>query len=215
VRIKYKENQNHEESFSRENLLDDAQTSEVFKDHFLWFFAVVAAITGVRQSAMAATLYVNPGETPTAYPTIGAAVIRAQAGDIIYVPPGVYHEDVIIGKQLSLVGSGCGRSVIDAIGVYSNIIADNESSHNGYQVPGAGAGAGIFAPGACTSVRATETTDGPSSETKSRGQPDLLRRWQALTRGGRLVVDRLHRPQLRQPVCDRFVLVPREADQCR
>ena len=31
-------------------------------------------------------------------------------------------------------------------GVYSNIIADNESSHNGYQVPGAGAGAGIFAP---------------------------------------------------------------------
>jgi hypothetical protein len=87
VRIKYKENQNHEESFSRENLLDDAQTSEVFKDHFLWFFAVVAAITGVRQSAMAATLYVNPGETPTAYPTIGAAVIRAQAGDIIYAPP--------------------------------------------------------------------------------------------------------------------------------
>ena len=47
---------------------------------------------------------------------------------------------------------------------------------------------------------------------KSRGQPDLLRRWQALSRGGRLAVDRLRRPQLRQPECDRFVLVPREAD---
>src|SRR5258708_7850230 len=45
---------------------------------------------------------------------------------------------------------------------------------------------------------------------KSRRQPDLLRRWQALSRGGRLAVDRLRRPQLRQPECDRFVLVPRE-----
>jgi hypothetical protein len=32
-------------------------------------------------------------------------------------------------------------------GVYSNTIANNESYHNGYQVPGAGAGVGIFAPG--------------------------------------------------------------------
>jgi hypothetical protein len=91
---------------------------------FLWVFAIFAAITGVRQSAMAATLYVNPGGTPAAYPTIGAAVIRAQAGDIIYVAPGVYHEDVIIGKQLSLVGSGCGRSVIDAIGLSNGLYID-------------------------------------------------------------------------------------------
>jgi hypothetical protein len=90
----------------------------------LWVFAVVAVIMGTRQSAMAATLYVNPGGTPAAYPTIGAAVIRAQAGDIIYVAPGVYHEDVIIGKQLSLVGSGCGRSVIDAIGLSNGLYID-------------------------------------------------------------------------------------------
>src|ERR1700761_1068190 len=90
----------------------------------LWVFAVVAVILGTRQSAMAATLFVNPGGTPAAYPTIGAAVIRAQAGDIIYVAPGVYHEDVIIGKQLSLVGSGCGRSVIDAIGLSNGLYID-------------------------------------------------------------------------------------------
>jgi hypothetical protein len=54
---------------------------------------------------------------------------------------------------------------------------------------------------------------GPPARPKSRGQPHLLRPLQALTRGGRLAADRLHRPQLRQPVCDRFVLVPREADQ--
>jgi hypothetical protein len=32
-------------------------------------------------------------------------------------------------------------------GVYSNTIANNESFHNGLQVPGAGAGVGLFAPG--------------------------------------------------------------------
>ena len=48
------------------------------------------------------------------FPTIAAAVINADAGDTIYVAPGVYYEDVIIGKQLSLVGAGSDKSIINA-----------------------------------------------------------------------------------------------------
>ena len=98
-----------------------------FRKHFnagILAFAVAVMISGMRHSAAAATLYVNPGGAPSAYSTIGAAVAKASAGDTIYVAPGTYHEDVIIGKQLSLVGAGCGRSTINAIGLSNGIYID-------------------------------------------------------------------------------------------
>ena len=39
-----------------------------------------------------------------------------------------------------------GSNFTAAAGVYHNTINGNTSQHNGYQVPGAGAGVGIFAP---------------------------------------------------------------------
>lgn len=90
----------------------------------IWVFAVAAMIGGMRQPVTAATLYVNPGGTSGAYSTIGAAVGAASVGDTIYVAPGMYHEDVIIGKQLSLVGAGFGRSLINAIGLANGIYID-------------------------------------------------------------------------------------------
>ncbi len=98
-----------------------------FRKHFnagILVLAVAVMISGMRQSAAAATLYVNPGGTSGAYSTIGAAVANASAGDTIYVAPGTYHEDVIVGKQLSLVGAGCGRSIINAIGLSNGIYID-------------------------------------------------------------------------------------------
>ena len=89
-----------------------------------WLFAVVAVIGGLRQSATGATLFVNAGGTFGAYSTIGAAVAKASAGDTIYVAPGTYHENVKIGLPLSLVGSGYGRSVINAIGLPNGIYID-------------------------------------------------------------------------------------------
>ena len=83
-----------------------------------------AAISWTPFSALASTLFVNPDGSPGAYATIGAAVGAAQAGDIIYVAPGRYPEDVTIGKPLSLVGSGRGRSVINAIGLSNGIYID-------------------------------------------------------------------------------------------
>jgi hypothetical protein len=83
-----------------------------------------AAISCTSFSALASTLFVNSDGSPGAYATIGAAVGAAQAGDIIYVAPGTYHEDVTIGKPLSLVGSGRGRSVINAIDLSNGIYID-------------------------------------------------------------------------------------------
>jgi parallel beta-helix repeat protein len=88
------------------------------------FLIIAASLAGMRQSVVAATLYVNPSGAGGAYPTIGAAVAKAHSGDIIDVAPGSYHEDVTIGIPLSLVGAGCGRSIINAIGLPNGIYID-------------------------------------------------------------------------------------------
>jgi hypothetical protein len=51
---------------------------------------------------------------PRDYPTIQAAVDAAQPGDRIEVRPGVYREQVVIGKDVSVTGSGKGRTTIRA-----------------------------------------------------------------------------------------------------
>src|ERR1700722_7423810 len=84
-------------------------------------------IVGICHSATASALYVNPPAASNVFPTfttIAAAVINADAGDTIYVAPGVYYEDVIIGKQLSLVGAGSGRSIINALNKPNGIYID-------------------------------------------------------------------------------------------
>jgi parallel beta helix pectate lyase-like protein len=87
-------------------------------------FAVAALLAGTCHSATTAILYVNPSGTSGAYSTIGAAVNNAGANDTIYVAPGMYNEDVTIGKPLSLVGAGRGRSTINAIGKFNGIYID-------------------------------------------------------------------------------------------
>jgi nitrous oxidase accessory protein NosD len=87
-------------------------------------FAVAVLVAGMCQSAAAATLYVNPGGK------IQAAVDKAAAGDTIQVAPGTYFEDVIIGKSLSLVGAGHGRSIINAMGNATGIYIDGLDNPN-------------------------------------------------------------------------------------
>jgi hypothetical protein len=87
-------------------------------------FAVVTAISCMHQSSAASNLYVNPEGRAGAYSSIEAAVGKASTGDTIYVAPGIYHEDVIIGKQLSLMGAGRGKSIISAVGLSNGIYID-------------------------------------------------------------------------------------------
>src|SRR5262249_17026098 len=71
-----------------------------------------------------ATLCVNPRGGSNCYQTISAAVTAATAGDTILVSPGKYHEAVVIGKSLSLVGHDRGSTVIDATGLPAGVFVN-------------------------------------------------------------------------------------------
>lgn len=73
-------------------------------------------------SAEAATLCA--GTQPGCYSTIGAAVAVANAGDTIEVAQGVYHEDIVIEKSLSLLGNNPANTIIDASGLANGIYID-------------------------------------------------------------------------------------------
>jgi len=75
-------------------------------------------------SAAAATQCVNPGGTSGCYSTISAAVAAAAPNDTINVAMGTYHEDVIIGKSLSLIGANRNSTIIDATGMANGIYID-------------------------------------------------------------------------------------------
>jgi parallel beta-helix repeat protein len=75
--------------------------------------AVAAAAGATASAAGARTLYVadtgnNANPCAVAHPckTIGRAVGVAKPGDTIMVEKGTYHQDVLIGKTLHLVGVG-------------------------------------------------------------------------------------------------------------
>jgi pectin methylesterase-like acyl-CoA thioesterase len=67
---------------------------------------------------------VNPGGTGGCFSTIGAAVAAAAKNDTIQVAAGVYNEDVIIGKPLSLVGAGRSSTIINAKGLANGVYVD-------------------------------------------------------------------------------------------
>jgi parallel beta-helix repeat protein len=81
-----------------------------------------AAGVTASSSAEAATLCV--GSQPGCYSTISAAVAAANAGDTIDVAQGVYHEEVVIAKPLSLVGKNRANTIIDASGLANAIYID-------------------------------------------------------------------------------------------
>ena len=56
--------------------------------------------------------------------TIGAAVAAAAPNDVIRVARGFYHEDVVIGKPLSLLGQSPENTVIDATGLLNGVNVD-------------------------------------------------------------------------------------------
>jgi pectin methylesterase-like acyl-CoA thioesterase len=70
------------------------------------FALVISALVGVGQ-ARAATLTVDDDHVQcpsAAFVTIQAAVIAASPGDRINVCPGIYHEQVVVEKPLTISG---------------------------------------------------------------------------------------------------------------
>ena len=93
------------------------------------FLAGVAglAMTGLVLSASAATLCVKSGGHGCSS-TIGAAVSAASPGDVIQVWPGVYKEQVIIAKSLSLISVWPHGAIIDAAHLANGIWIDGMSA---------------------------------------------------------------------------------------
>ena len=83
------------------------------------------ALCGLSQIATGATLCVNQNRNSGCpFSTIGAAVAAAAPGDVIQVSQGTYHEDVVIGKTISLVGANRRNTIIDAKGLANGINVD-------------------------------------------------------------------------------------------
>lgn len=76
-------------------------------------------------AASGATLCVSQHPFPGCpFTSIGAAVAAASNGDIVRVSPGTYHEDVVIGKIISLAGANESNTIIDATGLSNGIYVD-------------------------------------------------------------------------------------------
>jgi parallel beta-helix repeat protein len=60
--------------------------------------------------------------------TIGAAVAAAAPNDVIRVASGSYHEDVVIGKPLSLLGQNPENTIIDATGLLNGVNVDGHGN---------------------------------------------------------------------------------------
>ena len=90
--------------------------------------------------------------------TVANNTVTNNAGGILLSDDtGQTHDNLVTGNLSKDNPFDCGivmashapgpGSTAPHLGVVRNTIADNESTHNGFQVPGAGAGVGIFADG--------------------------------------------------------------------
>ena len=79
-------------------------------------------------AANAATLCVNKNGRAGCSSTISAAVAAASPGDTIVVARGIYKEDVLITKSLSLIARGNDNPTIDATGLSNGIFINGMSA---------------------------------------------------------------------------------------
>ena len=98
---------------------------------FIVLAATAAFVATVfSASCAAATLCVNTTGVNGCYDSIQNAVNHAADNDVIMVAAGTYNEDVVIGRPLSLLGAGAGKSIIDATDLDNGFLID------GYDHPG-------------------------------------------------------------------------------
>jgi parallel beta-helix repeat protein len=99
--------------------------------------------------------------TGVAYSTLTGNVIEGNSGGILLSDDtGETHDNLITGNTVRDNPFDCGitlashapglGSTAPHLGIDHNLILANQSLHNGFQVPGAGAGVGIFADGSGT-----------------------------------------------------------------
>jgi parallel beta-helix repeat protein len=94
----------------------------------LLIFLVVMSFSSVRvqPSRAASTMIVVPDD----YPTIQAAINHANAGDTVFVRAGVYHENVVVNRSITLQGENRNTTMIQATKKASDIGAVTVTSEN-------------------------------------------------------------------------------------
>jgi Right handed beta helix region len=114
--------------------------------------------------------------------TVGNNTSEKNSGGILLSDEtSATHHNLIIGNVVRNNPFDCGITLAShppapnigpasPPGVYSNAIANNDSSQNGYQVPGAGAGVGLFAPGPGNKVYANVIVN---NQLKDNGLPGV------------------------------------------
>ena len=108
---------------------------------------------------------------------------KNSGGILLSDETGATHHNLIIGNLVRDNPFDCGitlashspapppySTLTSPPGIYSNTIAKNESVHNGLQVPGAGAGVGLFAPGPGNKVYSNVVI---GNELKDNGLPGV------------------------------------------
>ena len=94
---------------------------------------------------------VRPGES------IQEAIDAAEAGAAICLTPGVWNENVVIDKSLSIVGAGVGRTTIEAVSYFDptiEVLADDTGAMNvkleGLTITGGGGSSGVQVNGSAS-----------------------------------------------------------------
>jgi len=66
---------------------------------------------------------------PDDFSTVQAAINNATPGDTIFVHQGIYHENIVVNKSISIIGENKNKTMIDGggSGVVVRIVADNVS----------------------------------------------------------------------------------------
>src|SRR5215469_16102689 len=90
---------------------------------------VIVMLCALSPIASSATLCVSQKPSPGCpFTSINAAVAAASPGDVIQVSQGTYHEDVVIGKALSLIGANHSNTIIDATELANGIYVDGRDN---------------------------------------------------------------------------------------
>lgn len=99
--------------------------------------AAVAALTVLSATAEARTWTVGgPGDD---FPFISPAIAAAAGGDVIEVRAGVYREDLVVDRRLSIVGIGRPTLVGTGVGTVVTIVAPG-CELSGFAIEGSGSG---------------------------------------------------------------------------
>jgi hypothetical protein len=105
--------------------------------------------TGCPEMVVTAAATARRRMVPSDYPTIQAAIDAADPGDVVFVEPGTYRENVRLRSRISLIGAGANLTTLDGEGRGVSLI-DYTGARNvvlqGFTLTGVGTASGCSFP---------------------------------------------------------------------